>query len=162
MQDEIRSQPKGQRPDPSRYLPQEYIDTHLKQFESGASYFVPTDVLDTYGRNKLGMPDNTQFVMPTSQLNDVIKESGGDIVKLEEIMGIPEGSWQGKQLSIIDVSNPVELNLRMPSGNEMGANPEWLPGGKLPTGMSEAVIDNIPEGKYIERKLNESIKNGSL
>ena len=40
----------------------------------------------------------------------------------------------------------------MPSGNEMGANSEWILGGKLPTGRSEAVIDRIPEGQYSERK----------
>ncbi len=43
--------------------------------------------------------------------------------------------------------------MRMPSGNELGANPQWLPGGKLPTGYSEIVIDNIPKGKYIETKI---------
>jgi hypothetical protein len=33
------------------------------------------------------------------------------------------------------------LNLRIPSGNEAGANEFWIPGGKLPDGNSEAVID---------------------
>lgn len=28
----------------------------------------------------------------------------------------------------------------MPSGNEAGANVNWIPGGKLPTGLNEAVI----------------------
>jgi hypothetical protein len=29
----------------------------------------------------------------------------------------------------------------MPSGNEAGANEYWLPGGRLPEGMPEAVVD---------------------
>jgi len=41
----------------------------------------------------------------------------------------------------------------MPNGNELGANLHWIPGGKLPTGYSEAVINNIPLGKYIERRI---------
>lgn len=28
----------------------------------------------------------------------------------------------------------------MPSGNEFGANSQWLSGGRLPTGLNEAVI----------------------
>jgi hypothetical protein len=38
----------------------------------------------------------------------------------------------------------------MPSGNEAGANELWLPGGLLPKGYKEAVINRIPKGKYIE------------
>jgi hypothetical protein len=29
----------------------------------------------------------------------------------------------------------------MPSGNEAGVNDFWIPGGKLPNGNSEAVLD---------------------
>lgn len=38
----------------------------------------------------------------------------------------------------------------MPSGNEAGANEFWIPGGKLPTGNLEAVIDadNISPSQY--------------
>ncbi len=150
--DEILNTEKGLRPNPSDYLPQEYIDAHLAQFENGASYFVPTNSLDKYGRNILGMPDNTQFVLPTTAVDDVIRQSKGNIAELEKIMGIPNGSWQGKDLSIIDIHSTADLKLRMPSGNEFGANSEWLPGGRLPTGMSEAVINNIPKGSYTERK----------
>ena len=41
----------------------------------------------------------------------------------------------------VDVKDPEDYGLRMPSGNESGANDEWIPGGQLPTGISEAVID---------------------
>ncbi|CAO3309729.1 hypothetical protein METHP14_40165 [Pseudomonas sp. P14-2025] len=33
------------------------------------------------------------------------------------------------------------MNLRIPSGNEAGANEFWISGGKLPHGNSEVVID---------------------
>eukprot|EP01084_Bolivina_argentea_P256291 431442_1 len=35
--------------------------------------------------------------------------------------------------------------MRMASGNERGANDEWIPGGYLPKGQPEAVIDEIPK-----------------
>ncbi|MBU2897643.1 hypothetical protein [Vibrio hepatarius] len=41
----------------------------------------------------------------------------------------------------VNVARPKELNLRVPSGNEAGANDLWLPGGKLPNGNREAIID---------------------
>ncbi|WP_434777190.1 hypothetical protein [Neisseria sp. Ec49-e6-T10] len=41
----------------------------------------------------------------------------------------------------IDIPYNSKLNLRVPSGNEAGANSQWIPGGKLPLGESEAVID---------------------
>ena len=57
---------------------------------------------------------------------------------------LPDGGYR------IDIPNPRELNLRMPSGNEAGANEFWIPGGKLPTGNLEAVIDadNISPSQY--------------
>ena len=36
-----------------------------------------------------------------------------------------------------------DLNMRMPSGNEAGANDQWLSGGYLPSGQNEAVIDGV-------------------
>ena len=42
----------------------------------------------------------------------------------------------------------------MPTGNESGANDLWLPGGKLPKGYSEAVMDAVNKGDYKEISLN--------
>ena len=35
----------------------------------------------------------------------------------------------------------IDYNMRIPSGNEAGANEYWLPGGLLREGMREVVID---------------------
>jgi len=37
--------------------------------------------------------------------------------------------------------------LRMPSGNEFGANEKWIPGGKTSGGILEATVDQIPLDK---------------
>ena len=59
----------------------------------------------------------------------------------------------------INIATPRDFNVRMPSGNEMGANNLWLPGGRLPTGQLEAVVDQIPKGGYTESLLPQAGKN---
>jgi hypothetical protein len=140
---------KGTRPDPSTYLTPDYISNHLAEFNDGASYLTTKAALDKYGREVVGRGDG-QFVMTKAEMDAVIKESGGDISKIEKELGIPDGMWQGKEISRIDIQDPKSLDVRMPSGNESGANELWLPGGKLPTGYSEAVVNPIPKGSYTE------------
>lgn len=50
------------------------------------------------------------------------------------------------------------VKIEMPSGNEWGANPQWIPGGVLPDGNLEAIIrtENLKEGihytvKYLKK-----------
>ena len=147
------SKPEGSRPNPSTYLDADYITTHLAEFENGASYLVPKDLLDRFGRDVLGWPDNTQFVMPKSQMDNLLSKTGNDVRKITTELGIDASEWAGRDLVRIDILDPKSLNVRMPSGNELGANNKWIPGGKTSGGRPEAVIDNIPEGKYIESDL---------
>jgi hypothetical protein len=77
-------------------------------------------------------------------------KANGDVSIIEAELGIPPGQWQGRSLIGIDVPSTEGLNLRIPSGNEMGTNDLWIPGGTLPNGYHEGVINNIPYGKYQE------------
>ncbi|MEJ1089074.1 hypothetical protein WDU99_12195 [Microbacterium sp. Mu-80] len=140
---------KGDAPDPSDYLDDDYITQHLDQFKDGASRIYFSDSLHQYGP---GQADNSTFVFPTSELQRVLDETGGDAHALADALGMkPE--WfhvdndLNKPLKDVEIRNfaPEELtNLRVPSGNEAGANENWIPGGYLPTGVPEAVID-VPE-----------------
>ena len=155
--DRIRMTPPKMRPvDPRSYLGDAYVDAHLAKFDDGASYLTPTKALDRYGRDNLGRADGV-FTMPKAEMDGVIARTGGDIGKIEKELGIPPGTWNkpGATLSRIDIEDPRSLNLRMPNGREDGANPLWMPGGKLPGGGAEAVIDQIPKGSY-----NETILGG--
>jgi len=69
--------------------------------------------------------------MPTNQLNEVLARTNGDMKLIEKELGLPAGAWQGQGMAVIEVSKP---NVKMPTGNESGANPLWKSGGKLPTG----------------------------
>ena len=140
------------------YLPQSYIDAHEAKFAGGASYFTPKWALDEYGRDLVGRPDG-QFVMTKSQMDDILAWSDGDMALIEAELGIPAGDWQKHEMVIIEIADPKKHNLRIPTGREEGANKLWLPGGKLPTGHDEAVIDAIPKGDYKEMSLAEATKN---
>ncbi len=145
--DEIIAMPKGSRPDPSEYLSPEYIQGHLDRFTDGATRFMPESNLDKYG---IAQRDGTSFVMPKSEADAMIAGTGGDLRLMEEELGLPEGFLDSNQIVRIDIEDPRQFNLRIPSGNEAGANEQWIPGGRLPTGASEAVVDGgkIPQGDY--------------
>ncbi|MGH9381306.1 MAG: hypothetical protein ACRD2Z_11925 [Thermoanaerobaculia bacterium] len=158
--DEIKATPKGQRPDPSEYLSPTYISDHLAQFDAGATRFMPRSTLNKYG---IAREDGTSFVMPRHEA-DLIEDAArrGDLRYVEEALGLKEGFFDQGELVRVDVPNPRELNLRIPSGNEAGASELWIPGGKLPNGASEAVIDagGLPDSRYTTRVVEVAGGNG--
>ena len=140
--------PKGKRPAPETYLKRRYIRRHLKNFKAGASCIVSKELLERHHGDSIGKADNSQFIMMKSEMDSVLIKSHGDLSRIEHELGIPAGAWKHRVLVRIDILKPKKLRLRMPSGNEVGANVLWLPGGLLPTGYKEAVIDRIPKGRY--------------
>ena len=147
---------KGHRPKPATYLCPNYIAVHLSTFAQGASYIVPKDILDKYGRGLIGRPDNCQFVIPKEQMDCLLEQANGSVAEIEAALGVPHGKWAGRELSRIDVPCPMDFHLRMPTGNEEGVNELWLPGGYLWQGYREAIINQVPEGAYIETKIMTS------
>lgn len=131
--------PKGQRPDPSTYLSQEYIAQHLNMFRTGVTKFYAKTPTGT-----VGPPDGT-FVFPFSFADDMITQANGDVRMLEQLLGFNPGDL-GNNPTRIDISNP--RGLRMPSGNERGVNDYWLPGGYTSGGIPEAIVDPAPSGTY--------------
>jgi len=131
--------PKGQRPNPSTYLSQEYIDQHLNMFRTGVTKFYAKTPTGT-----VGPPDGT-FVFPSSFADDMITQANGDVRMLEQLLGFDPGDL-GNNPTRIDISNP--RGLRMPSGNERGANDYWLPGGYTSGGIPEAIVDPAPSSTY--------------
>lgn len=134
----ILSIEKGMRPDPSTYLTPSYIAEHLAKFDNGASRFMTEDNLNKYG---IGQRDGTSFVMPSREATSLLESTSGNARTLEKALGLPENFLESNKLVRIDIPKVRELNLRIPSGNEAGANDFWMPGGKLPNGNLEAVLD---------------------
>lgn len=72
-------------------------------------------------------------------------------------MGFDEEHFaKGGGLVRIDIKDVTDLNLRIPSGNEYGANSHWIPGGYTEGGVPEAISDLIPNtmNKVIIKELN--------
>jgi hypothetical protein len=151
---EVQAMDKADKPDPSRYLPQSYIDAHLDQFEGGASRFMTKSNLEKYVP---GQRDGTSFVMPSHEADTLMSKAAGDQGALAESLGLPRKMLEGNELVRVDFENPKELGLRMPAGTEAGANEYWLAGGKLPDGSSEAVIDvgGVPSSRYSVKSVKD-------
>ena len=135
---EITNMPKGSRPPPETYLSKEYIDAHLSKFKDGASRFMKKNNMEFYGPAQV---DGTTYILTKTEADTILASSNGDRRILEQNLGWSTGFTDGSEIVRINIPNPNEFNLRLPSGNEAGTTNLWLPGGELPTGNAEAIID---------------------
>ncbi len=147
---EILAKEKGTRPDPSTYMSQAEIDAHLAKFDDGAVRFTSKakyEEFGTYGPNE-------GFVMPASEFNQLMKETNGDLRILEKKLGLEDGYLSNSDSITVYIPKSEFKNLKIPSGNENGANQFWKPGGKTSGGISEAVMDlsKIKNGVIMDLK----------
>ena len=143
--DEILKMPKGKRPDPSTYLSEEYILGHLSQFNNGAAYILPKNDYDLYyrGTPKIARKDGTLFVTSKNYLNHILQQAQGNLDYVERALGYQSNSLVSGRFVIININNPQRYGVTVPSGNEVGANSEWIPGGYTSGGVPEAVVYNV-------------------
>ncbi len=142
--DEILAKPKGERPDPTTYLTPRQVDAHAREFSQGASNLVPNGAFQTYYKNQPSVYEaGGSFVSPSSEIDRLLQNAAGNIGKIETDLGIPAGQWatQGT-LYRVDVRPPVAV--KIPSGNERGANELWLPGGYTSGGKVEGIVTTTP------------------
>jgi hypothetical protein len=148
-------QAKADMPEPSSYLPASRIAEHAKAFEGGGSRLTLQSSIDDYG---LAQRDGTTFILTKTEADRLIADAGGDLRKLEASLGLPAGQLDKSTLVRVDFTSEAmkDLNMRMPSGSEAGANSQWLPGGFLPSGANEAVIDGAKAkaGDYTIKNVN--------
>ena len=126
-------------PAPETYLSKEFIARHLAKFEDGAAFiFTKQDVVSS--RYKSFSPN--KFVMPKSDIKKIVSKykETGSIEFLEDALGYKRGALSGKDIYVLEIEKP---KVKLPIGNEAGANEFWLPGGKNSGGYNEAVLDNI-------------------
>ena len=57
------------------------------------------------------------------------RTTGGDAAKIERALGLNAGDLTSGQVSILEIAPEHFVNLRIASGNEGGANANWIPGG---------------------------------
>ena len=93
------------------------------------------------------------FVMSGDELSEIIRNADGDVAKIESVLGLDKG-YLGSNPVIVTIQDTSSL--RLPSGNELGAWPEyWEPGGYTSGGIKEAVINPAKEGTYTYKHLFE-------
>lgn len=146
--EKIKVTPKGQKTSPETYLSDGYINNHLKSFkESGAVKIMPKEPSGTIG-GKGGT-----FVMSGDELNEIIQHANGDVSKIESALGL-DPEYLGSNPVIVSFEDTSSI--RIPSGNELGAWPEyWEPGGYTSGGIKEAVVNPASEGTYTYKHLFE-------
>lgn len=77
----------------------------------------------------------------------------GDVSKIETILGLDQG-YLGENPVVVTIEDISSI--RIPSGNELGAWPEyWEPGGYTSGGVKEAVVNPAAEGTYTFEHLFE-------
>ncbi|MFV8333994.1 hypothetical protein [Flavobacterium sp. GSP14] len=141
--------PKGSRPLPSTYLKPEYITKHIAKFDDGAVRFTSRTSFNKYGT--LG-PDGG-FVLPKSELDRVLTETGGDLRLVEQKLGLDNGYLGDGDVMIVFIEKKNFNELNLPSGNEGGANSFWLPGGYTSGGVPEATMNFSAKPIFSEIKL---------
>lgn len=137
--------PKGARPDPATYLSEAYLDAHAHLFKEGAARVQKSPPSSYSASGQVGRTET--WVMPKATALKLIAEANGNVAKLEQALGFAPGELGSNPVLIVV---PAPKNLRMPNGNEAGANQFWRPGGFTSGGTSEAVIDPVPLGAYVE------------
>ncbi|WP_231131773.1 hypothetical protein [Providencia stuartii] len=134
---EIVNIPHGQRPDPSTYMTKSEIDAHLAKFDDGAVRFTSKN---SYNKFNTAGPDGG-FVMPAAEFDKVMVEAKGNLSVVEKKLGLDKGYLSNSDTMAVYIKKEDFKGLKVPSGNEPGANQYWTPGGKTSGGVSEAVMD---------------------
>ena len=141
--EDILSIPKGQRPDPSTYLSSGYIQQHLTKFEKeGGAFIVVKSWIEKGSYKEFPI---RKFVMLNDDMETIIRKyrQSKDISIIEKALGYKKGDLQGLEddlyLFKVEGSN---FKFEIPSGNEIGTNDLWIPGGKTSGGYREAVLIN--------------------
>lgn len=115
-----------------------------KSFSSGASKLMSTEQLAAYPNSTTyGNPVST-FVAPTSEIDALLNQglSRADIAKR---LGIEDELFMKGDLVRVDIeaTQLKNMNLRVATGQEGGANNLFVPGGKTIGGVSEGIVDGI-------------------
>ena len=141
----------------------EEVGSHLDQFNDGASLLMSDEayaayvqgddwIADSIGRGPDAHdPNGSMFVAPSGKIDEILKNSNGDISKIEEALGMDPGAFGNGHLHRVDIDNPKDHGLRMATGEEAGANKNFNNGkglegyrGLTSGGVPEAVIDKVP------------------
>jgi hypothetical protein len=92
---------------------------------------------------KLGYPDGSLFVMSDDEAFDLLNGCNYDLSAVCKRLMVPVNAWTGQKVFAVQIPSVHIRNLRISSGNEAGADANWIPNGVHPSGFKQAVIDPV-------------------
>ncbi len=101
-----------------------------------------TKFIDTYNSS------NSRY------LDDVVKEAKGNMRVIEQKLGLEFGFLNDNDVMIVLIKKEDFINARFPTGNEIGVNNLWIPGGLTSGGIPELVMDFSLSSKFSEIKIH--------
>lgn len=143
---EVLLTPKAERPEPSTYLPQSYIDAHIAQFNQQGAGFISIQSWMLNPEYPTLPP--RKFVGLKSEMDAIIAkytQSGNDWRILRDELSLGENTdLSNDEITYITVEPGDErFEYDIPNGREGGAyDGEWVPGGKTKGGITEAALIN--------------------
>ena len=140
---------RGARPPVSSYMSASQRATHLAAFDGGIVRITSRSAVTRYGT--LGPAGG--FVTSAKDFSRIVKEAGGDLKIVEQRLGLIEGTLKDGDTLIAYVKRENATGLRVPDGNEAGANDKWVPGGYTSGNVVEAVMDFGKNMAFKEIKL---------
>ncbi len=92
-----------------------------------------------------GSPAGT-FISPSKEIDDLLSQ-GLTRSEIAKKLGINDPNFLKGDLVRIDIDDALakDLNKRSATGAEVGANDNFMPGGKTSGGVTELVVDGIPK-----------------
>jgi len=90
------------------------------------------------------------WVVPEDVANRAESGANGNVRTLEKLLTLEPGTL-GDSPWRVNIASPS--GLRMSTGNEVGANPGWIPEGYTGGGLPEAVIDPVAPAMYSARRV---------
>lgn len=160
--EQVLAIPKPNRPNPNVYLKQSYRNAHEAVFNQEGGAFIVVKVWIEEG-GYAEFPLN-KYAMLRSDMNDVIANfrATGNTDYLEDALGYSRGDLQGLENELyVFYPSSSNYSFEMPTGNEIGANSLWEPGGETSGGFKEAVMVNKtnPNAQITHNNNIENLKN---
>lgn len=137
----VADTPRGARPAVDTYMTAQQQALHLASFDDGIVRVTSRSAIDDHGT--LGPPGG--FVTSAREFDAIAREANGNLAVIEQRLGLNPGTLRDDNTVIALIDRADAPSLRVPTGNEGGANEKWVPGGYTSGNVIEAVMD-FPKG----------------
>ncbi|MFN3522600.1 MAG: hypothetical protein ACK4YQ_10145 [Phenylobacterium sp.] len=124
------------------------------ELAEGGSFLLTEEQYLLYVKDapRVGRADG-QFMTSRAEMDRLLDEVGPNPAALGEKLGID--SWSGDtRLMRVDVADPLEHNVRLPTAEMSGSNANYRPGGVTSGGVPEVVTDPVPQSQIRVRPLS--------